>query len=249
MNNSVFIYEDTFINLLNLIFYLVNHNIKPADLKNTYYNPNLLDKIVNLKIDNDEEIFNKVINLMGIKNFRLIYYVFLSIDINKELIIFYFILNAFKYKHEIIYHRNLKCVCKVFKISHYVMHEIHKYKGFIRFKELENHILYAEISPENDVLSLISNHFKKRLKDEYWIIKDEKRRILSIYDKKKYYIVSLDNFKLNNILLSKNELEIENLWKTFYKTIGIKERKNEKVRRNFMPKKYWKYIIEMENEL
>ena len=42
--------------------------------------------------------------------------------------------------------------------------------------------------------------------------------------------------------------EIEDLWKSFYNTIGIKERKNDRCRMNFMPKKYWKYILEVENE-
>ena len=40
----------------------------------------------------------------------------------------------------------------------------------------------------------------------------------------------------------------EKLWKEFFNTIGIKERKNLKCQKNFMPKKYWKNIIEMEKE-
>ena len=68
--------------------------------------------------------------------------------------------------------RNLKCVDASLKISKYVSNENHKLKGFLRFQELENHILYAEISPTNNVLELLSIHFKKRLKNEYWIIKD-----------------------------------------------------------------------------
>ena len=44
-----------------------------------------------------------------------------------------------------------------------------------------------------------------------------------------------------------SEKEIQELWKTFYKTVAIKERKNERCRMNFMPKKYWKYIIELED--
>ena len=42
------------------------------------------------------------------------------------------------------------------------------------------------------------------------------------------------------------ELFQQELWKSFFKTIGINERKNKKVQINFMPKKYWEYIIEME---
>ena len=55
-----------------------------------------------------------------------------------------------------------------------------------------------------------------------------------------------DIIKLN-LELSNDELFCENLWKEFFNTIGIKERKNLKCQMNFMPKKYWKNIIEMEN--
>lgn len=52
-----------------------------------------------------------------------------------------------------------------------------------------------------------------------------------------------------NILEIKNNEQEENikkLWTTFFNTIGIKERRNKRCQMNFMPKKYWKYIIEME---
>ncbi len=147
-----------------------------------------------------------------------------------------------------MFHRHLRCVGETIRISNYVIHEVHKYKGFVRFKELKNHILYAEIEPVNDILELVSHHFKKRLKNEYWMIKDVGRNILSLYDKKNYYVVSGLEFTLENNTFSQDELNIETLWKTFYKTIGIKERKNDRCRMNFMPKKYWKYLLEMEEE-
>ena len=177
------------------------------------------------------------------------YYVFLSVEENKELIIYYFFRNAIKYRKNIMYYRNLKCVSEVIKISNYVMHESHKMKGFLRFKELEQSILYAEMEPTNDVLFLISCHFAKRLKNEFWIIKDNKRKIISVYDKKNFYIIREEEFKLTIKRESILEKSIEDLWKTFYKTIGIKERKNDRCRRNFMPKKYWKYITEVKEEL
>ncbi|MCI8575888.1 MAG: DNA metabolism protein [Bacilli bacterium] len=248
MNNTCYIYDDTFIQLLNLIYTLIKKQIKPGNIQNTFYTPTLLDEIIHLKITEGSEVITKIIQEMGAYTYRVIYYVFLSLEENKELIIYYLLLNGFKYKEQVLYHRNLKCVTKAITISRYVLHEIHKYKGFIRFKELDNHVLYAEIEPVNDILYFISHHFEHRLKQEYWIIKDVKRGILSIYNKKKYYLISENNFELSTLKLSNKELEMEKLWKTFYKTIGIETRKNERCRRNFMPKKYWKYMIEMENE-
>lgn len=74
---------------------------------------------------------------------------------------------------------------------------------------------------------------------------DIKRNIYAFYDKNKYYIISDKELKLLNIEYSKNEKDIQNMWCNFYKVVAIKERKNERVRMNFMPKKYWENIIEM----
>lgn len=247
--NNIYIYNNSFISLLNLIRKLISDNIVPTNIKDESYNASLFDNVIRLEISNNENIIDEVLGRIGKNIFKIIYYVFLSKDENKELIIYYFYLNSLKYKKEIVYMRNLKCVNKALSISQYVSRENHKYKGFVRFKELKNNVLYAEIEPENDILYILSNHFKNRLKNEYWIIKDNKRDILSIYDKNDYYLVMQEEFVLLTNELSDREKEIEDMWKSFYKTIGIKERKNDRCRNNFMPKKYWKYIIEMSEEI
>ena len=247
--NNVYIYQDTFIHLLSLIDYLIHHHLKPFQIKNTSYQNTLLDNRIELAVVEDEQIISKIISIIGQRAFQNMYYVFLSEVDNLELILYYFYLNGLKYKKDILKYRNLKCVDKVLKIASLVSHECHKYKGFIRFKELKNHLLYAEIAPNSDCLLLLSNHFQKRLKNEYWLIKDTKRNILSLYDKKTFQIMDARFFSLETTLKSQEENKFSELWKTFYDTIGIKERKNDRCRRNFMPKKYWKYMLEVENEL
>lgn len=249
MNNNVFIYEGDFISLLNIILYLLKNNLTPSNIKLEDYSPSLFENTVCLTISKDEKIVDKIITSFGLYAWQAMYLVFLSEEENKELIIYYFFRNALKYHKKIIYHRNLKCVSEVLRISAYVKHEAHKMKGFLRFKELENNVLYAEMEPTNDILFLLSCHFAKRLKNEYWIIKDKKRKIISIYDKKQFIILNENEFQLMHFKESIEEQKFEDLWKTFYKTIGIKERKNERCRRNFMPKKYWKYITEVSEEL
>ena len=246
--NNVYIYNNDFNSLLNLINILIKNNIKPNDIKSKEYQANIFDNIIELKLDNKDitKEYKKNINQA---DFKMIYYTFLSNFKNRELLIFYYILNYFKYGDNTKYMRNLNCVCEVLKMSKYVSRESHKFKGFIRFKELQNNILYAEIEPENNILSLLSNHFKNRLKNECWIIKDKKRRIISLYDKCKLYIVREEILKLKEVNYNDSEMLIEDLWKIFYKSISIKERKNEKARMNFMPKKYWKNIIEVKDEI
>ncbi len=247
-NDVTYIYQNTFSSLLALIKILIDHKIKPMNLKNTDYNPTLLDTIIELELKDEKSFLFWQIKTSK-KIINIAYYVFLSNADNKELIIYYFLLNSLKYQEKIIHMRNLKCVDKALKISAYVSHENHKFKGFTRFKELQNHILYATISPENNILPILSKHFQNRLKNENWIIKDEKRQIISIYDKKNFYLVNASNFSLNELQDCQEEKQIAALWKNFYKTISIKERKNERCRNNFMPKKYWKNMLEMSDEI
>lgn len=246
--NNIYIYDGNYISLLNLILNLIRNNIKPSNIKDENYSPSLFDNVITIELEIDTTIIVKLQKSFGKYAVSSMYYVFLSDNDNKELILYYFFLNALKYHKNICYRRDLKCVSEVLRISQYVMHENHKFKGFLRFKELENKVLYAEMEPTNDIIVLLSNHFQKRLKNEYFIIKDIKRGILSIYNKHKFIIVPEDNFISNCIELSEEEEQMEKLWKIFYKTIGIEARKNERCRMNFMPKKYWKYMLEMEDE-
>ena len=68
------------------------------------------------------------------------------------------------------------------------------------------------------------------------------------HQNKIFYLSSDDVLKLN-LEIDDNEKNTQDLWITFFNTIGIKERKNSKCQMNFMPKKYWSNIIEMEDKL
>ena len=241
----IYIYDSSFISLLTLINYLIKNKIKPYDIKDESYSPSLLEETFYPKLF-DDTLVERIIDKIGIFSFKVVYYVFLSNNKNKELLIYYFLLNSLKYKEKICYMRNLKCVSECLKISQYVKRENHKYKGFVRFKELNNNVLYSEIEPENDILFLLCTHFKKRLKNERWIINDLRRGIVGVYDKKKLYILDDTSFIDKPLKYSDLEDDYQEMWKEFYKTIGIKERKNDRCRMNYMPKKYWKHILEME---
>ena len=244
MNNFVYLYDGTFNNLLNLIYYLIINKIKPNQIINERkYCISLFDNVVKPNINCVFEIY-----LIGKENFRLCNYVFRTSYEYKEILIYYFILNAFKYKDKTKYMRNLICVNRTLKLANYVSRENHKMKGFLRFTETKKGFLYAEVEPENNILDLIAFHFKKRLSNENWVILDKKRNRLCFYNKKDLFIVKKSDIASIKIEISKNETEIENLWRCFFNTIGIKERENKRCQMNFMPKKYWKNILEMRNE-
>ena len=248
--NNVYLYDGSFENLLILISELLTLKNNPDDIKDKYkFNPSLLDNVIDLNLNSKMNNLNDFIDKFSLDIIHTVYYVFLSENENKELIIYYFLKNALKYKNSIYLHRNLRCVNMANDISNYVGREAHKLKGFLRFKLLKNNFYYAEVNPTNNIISILSNHFKKRLKNEFWLIKDVNRNIYALYDKKNvYYLTDKEVISLN-LEISSEEEKFEDLWKNFFETISIKERKNLKVQRNFMPKKYWNYILEMENKI
>ena len=245
--NKIYIYDGSFSNLISVIVELIKIKTIPFDIKKNS-SLSIFDEEVLLNIKSDKENIEQLKKMVS-KNIMLsVYYVYLSSNDNKEMIIYNFIKEGLKYHNKVYFYRKIDCVNDVIRIEQYVRKEAHKLKGFLRFKEMKNGFFYASFSSTNNVIGILANHFKNRLSAEYWVIKDEKRNIYALYNKNKViYLTEEDIVKLN-LDFSSNELFFEDLWKTFFKTIAIKERKNLRCQRNFMPKKYWKNILEMEEE-
>ena len=71
------------------------------------------------------------------------------------------------------------------------------------------------------------------------------RNIAIIYNTKEYEIIDSSNLKIPTI--SENEQKYQELWSTFFNTISIKERTNSRLQMQYMPKKYWKDLVELNN--
>ena len=105
--------------------------------------------------------------------------------------------------------------------------------------------LYAPLEPDHNILQLLAPHFAKRLSNQKWLIHDLKRQIAVSYDKRKTLTGELrSNFKMADFYAA-DEQKYQNLWRQFYDNIAIKERTKHKLRRQFMPQRYWKYLTEI----
>ena len=59
-------------------------------------------------------------------------------------------------------HLGCPAVADVFSMSRSVSNEAHRYEEFIRFRELENGILFSEITPKAQILTCVADHFEDR---------------------------------------------------------------------------------------
>ena len=124
--------------------------------------------------------------------------------------------------------------------------EAHRQKGFLRFVEAKDGFYYAKYEPDNDITELLMPHFKNRFKFPF-IIHDVKRNILGLSDGKKYKVIKWNSSV--DIYLSEGEENFEKLWKTYYKSVNIEERKNLDAMTRFLPKRYRKYMPETVKDL
>jgi len=66
-------------------------------------------------------------------------------------------------------------VRRIHALSGKVGGEAHRFKGFVRFRELADKTLYSKIEPDHDILPLIAPHFRARLGSFNWVIHDGRR--------------------------------------------------------------------------
>ena len=128
-------------------------------------------------------------------------------------------------------------VAKVFALSRSVSNEAHLYEEFIRFRELKNGILFSEIAPKSQILTCVADHFSDRFPLENWMIYDKTHQVFLIHKAKEHWGIvwgeSLDREAAS--VVSEKEMEYELLWKGFFESIAIKERKNLKCQQNHLP--------------
>ena len=141
-----------------------------------------------------------------------------------------------------------------------VLHEQLRMKQFIRFQKAKDGTYLAVVSPDHNVLPLIISHFQDRFNDQPWLIYDAKRHYGYYYDGAAAPIhitfedeaavpFNLSNGKLDAEVLSENDQIFQQLWRTYFKAICIKERMNPKKQLSDMPRRYWKYMTEKNEKL
>ncbi len=243
---KIYIYDDTFEGLLTTIynaFYDKNSSIDIYGISN-YDCPLLLGE--NIDVTTDEKKFRKVkhaiIDKIDILAFKKLYMTYLSNHKDKGMIIYKYLKIAFKLGHDVHDFLNIDAIRIVDNISRQVSIESHRFEGFIRFSYIDDKFLYSSIEPDNDILELLGNHFKNRFPGEYFIIHDISREKALIYNTAFYEIIEMSKDAYEKLKF--HDDEYMNLWKAYFKSTTIEERKNLKLQCRMMPKRYWKHILE-----
>lgn len=132
-------------------------------------------------------------------------------------------------------------VIEMTEIRTRVLREVDKLKGFLRFMENAEGVLYAPYSPDNDITDILARHFAARFKNQRWVIHDISRKIAAMFDGEEIVMTSVGDAE---VYLSEYEKYFEDLWRQYYKSVNIAQRPHEKQMKGYMPVRYWKYLPE-----
>lgn len=229
-------------------------------------NYRLFTEYKQVKTDSEKagKVGNTIWKKMGPEDYENLYCAALSREMEKGEAIFRTIVFGLAVSRRKNVTRNLKepCIQRVFELARQVKNESHRYQMFVRFHELvsepskdflricedgtEESLLFSEIEPENQILSLLGDHFSDRFPMVNFLIYDKTHESCLIHPAGKKWFL-LQDVRIEKDLrshYSNGEKEIAELWKGFVKSIAIEERKNPRCQMNFMPKKYWKHMTE-----
>lgn len=139
-------------------------------------------------------------------------------------------------------------------LSKRVRFEAHRFTGLIRFRILVDGVQYAPFEPDNIIIGYLADHFKKRFHNNRWILHDTRRNLALYWDRDNLQSIDIDEEFTTHVVahgeieegrLTESESYYQQLWTTFHGAISNAKRKNLNLQRQYMPKRYWKYLVEM----
>ena len=200
-------------------------------------------------IATDEEHANRVARSIPVRISPaaddLLRHAFLTCLPEKEMVMLRFLRQGYRYGARFLSFAGNEEVWRLTEAVKKMLHEAHLLKGFIRFSD-KNGVLVTTVGPKNFVLPFLVHHFEKRFPEERILIYDEIHHAALVYRPYESAVIPMDDFRAAPP--DEEERKFRALWRSFYDTIEILPRHNEKCRMTLMPKRYWRYMNEFAQE-
>lgn len=242
-----YLYDGTFNGYLTAIFYAYSEKEEVHLYKEQSYSPSLLADSIFIATDEDksERVYESILHKLSYDTLDRLYGLYLSEEDDAETLGLNYLKLCYRYSDDINLAKNNDIIRSVDAISRRVWLEVHRFCGFVRFKEIGPMIFYAAIEPDHNILPLIMGHFKRRFSDQHFIIHDLKRKTAIIYDTEKIFLSYLTSEESNQLAKANIIDDFESLFKTYYQSINIKSRANPRQQNSYMPKRYYKHLVEI----
>lgn len=244
----VYLFDGSFEGLLSCIFEAYNDKEPGTSIRaSSSYRPTFLDET--RFVETDPAKFQRVYSSIPVKISRhaqeIIYRAWLSESEAAPDLILHFLRMGYNLGAKVENYIQDPNINAIMQLNKKVGIEVHRFLGLLRFQEIAKGIFYAGYEPDYNITVLVAPHFTERLAFQPFIIHDKKRNISAVYNGQEMVLTD-EAPKIPDDRTS-SEDEYVALWKEFFHTIAIEERKNPKTQMKFMPRRYWKNLTELQD--
>ena len=240
--NLVYVYDGTVEGLFCCIYESFCRREIPTDIQPAGGQILLGEHSREIETDYDhaQKIYESLEKKIGHDCQDFVYRAFLSNIPNREELIYRFIAMGYRIGSRIFDYIADDTVRPLVNGVRGLNREAHNYTGFVRFTLYEN-ILFSRITPKNQVLPLLSDHFADRYPDEVFLIWDRTHRMALVHQPRHPCVLTgLAEFSIPD----EDQKQYEALWRCFQTAIAIEERRNPLCQMNHLPKRYWADMTE-----
>lgn len=246
-NKMIFLCEDSIEGIFTSVFDGWKWGVSGKQVKISVSDPEGPDffcTFMRIKSDTEkaEKVSDTVKRKLGSELYKILCCIAASSHEEKGTVIFYMLLKALSHgrnDRKILDDMKDPYIVLASKLYTKVRREVHRFYGFLRFRQIGDGILYSRIAPGNDILLLLADHFENRFPNENWVIYDENRNkaLFHASGKKSFIRIGVEEvFDTDNGIIKKEEYE--QLWRIFCGNISIRERQNLSLQQQMIPFKY-----------
>lgn len=265
MRTVVYLYDGSFEGLLTAVARAIKGEHAASSIKGIYaktcYSPELFDRVIECVADEQQAArLREYLQGLGGDLFSLFCRGYLSEDDEVGLHL-YRVLGAALQREkrggrggEVAALYSDDSVRYLQDLAYRVSHEAHKMSGFIRFRILADGLQYAPFEADHQILPFLARHFRTRLPAVRWILHDVGRDSALYWDGSTLCESEIDSAITDHLRrhgelppseLTAAECEAQKRWSRFHSAIANGARENRGLQRQFMPRRYWKYLPEM----
>ena len=141
-------------------------------------------------------------------------------------------------------------VARTFELARSAGNESHHLLGFLRFAETGDGLLFAQIGPKNNVLAHMMPHFADRFPGENFVILDENRSLYGVHPAHREWFLAVqkDGPEKKDLSFTRDELQMQELFRFFCRKIMIKGRENRALQRQLLPYRFQEYMVEFDGK-
>lgn len=250
---NVFCYDKSLEGLLTAVFDAFNRRVLPeALITDGEPAPMFAGEVYRVysDIEKSGRVWSGLQRKLPREVLNMLMCVWLSEEAGSDMLLFRYICKVFSSSHSIITDFTDCDVLEVKKIAQRVSRDSMRIKQFLRFQKTSDDTFFAAVVPDHNSLPLVIDFFRDRFADQRWIIYDLKRRYGYYYDLAEVTEITLSkdddliNGKLSDSMMADDEKQFQQMWKTYYKALTIKERINPRQQKSYMPRRFWRYMTE-----